>query len=75
MDFDYKLVKSEGKFDRDFKERLLIGEGSYGFVYLVKHKTDNSLHAIKKIKFDSIYLYIFNHLANLRILIVLTLRS
>ena len=53
MSSDINLVQREGKFSADFKVKKCIGNGSYGCVYQVKQKSDKSIHAIKKIKFDS----------------------
>ena len=59
MSSNVMLVQSEGKFNNDFKVKQCIGNGSYGCVYQVKQKSDKTIHAIKKIKFDSNYFKYF----------------
>ena len=45
----------DGKYKKKFKKLEVIGRGSYGTVYKVEHKSNKSIHAIKKIAFSSEY--------------------
>ncbi len=43
------IFLSEKRYENDFEELILIGEGGFGSVYQVKNKIDDEIYAIKKI--------------------------
>ena len=46
---DFNVVKKLGKYLLDISYGIVIGEGSFGSVYLVKRRSDKQLYALKRV--------------------------
>ena len=44
-----QIYYENGKFKYSFTDKLLIGEGSYGDIFKVKHKLEDLYYAVKRI--------------------------